>query len=224
MLMDYQTKSLVDKNPSPYYNPIQNRLNSLQRYMDNNLRVSGNYDPTDVTVEPKYDYGLQALKLGSDTAQLNTSSAINAANNAAAQAAANNASMFNQQNNAGGAPDLRAVLRALGAQESGNSYSAVNKDSGALGRWQVMPSNIPQWSQEALGRQINEQQFLNHPRLQNQIVRNQFGDLLSKYGIKGALSAWYSGSPTRWNEKSPQGDYPSVHDYVLEVLKRLGMI
>lgn len=219
MLMDFKDKSMVNSNLQ--VNPIQNRLNSLQRYMDNNNRVADNYNPNDVTVDPKYDYGLQALKLGSDTAQLNTSSAINSAQNAAAQAAANNAALYGNQGS--GSPDLHAVLKALGAQESGNNYSSVNQDSGALGRWQVMPSNIPGWSQDALGRQITEQQFLNRPKLQNMIVKNQFGNLFDKYGLRGALSAWYSGSPTRWNEQTPQGDYPSVHDYVLEVLKRLGI-
>jgi hypothetical protein len=123
-----------------------------------------------------------------------------------------------------GGYSLNALLRALGAQESGNRYGATNP-SGALGRWQVMRGNIAGsggWDMEALHRNITPGQFLNNPRLQNAIVRYKFGNYLRKYGAKGALSAWYSGDPNRWKHGGGGGaGYPSVYNYVMEVLNRL---
>lgn len=124
----------------------------------------------------------------------------------------------------GGNSRLSAILRALGAQESGNNYGARNP-SGAMGRWQVMPGNIigsGGWDQEALGRNISTQQFMSSPQLQNAIVRYKFQQYLRKYGIKGALSAWYSGDPNRWKSGGGGGSgYPSVYNYVMQVLNRL---
>lgn len=215
MLLDYSQKKLQPRNLSPFYGGLEDqRTKHLKSFQDQQSSVAGMFNPYDVTVDPQHDYGLQALKLGSDTAQLNYNSALNSVANLPALA---------QQTQTQTQPRMRAILRALGAQESGNNYSSVNKDSGALGRWQVMPANVPSWSQAALGHSVTPQQFLNNPQLQNQIVRNKFRNLLDQYGLQGALSTWYSGSPTRWNEQTSQGAYPSVHDYVLEVLRRLGL-
>jgi hypothetical protein len=122
-----------------------------------------------------------------------------------------------------GGYSLNALLRALGAQESGNRYGATNP-SGALGRWQVLASNIAGnggWDMEALRRNITPGQFLHNPHLQNAIVRYKFGNYLKKYGAKGALSAWYSGDPNRWKHGGGGNGGPSVYDYVMQVLNRL---
>lgn len=215
----------------------------FQNYLNNALQAS----PYGHEVLPQYDYSSQAQDVNNQTQALLQQSALNASANQQAfleaQLKAQQQGIQNLVNQqfsqapvagaagatgaATGSPNARlgAVLRALGAQESGNSYSAVNKDSGAMGRWQVMPSNISGtggWDKEALGRDISTQEYMSNPQLQNQIVRYQFGKLLSKYGVKGALSAWYSGDPNAWNNRDPQGNYPSIHEYVMEVLQRLG--
>lgn len=211
---------LQQKDPSPYWNPEIARRRSFQDFFQaNQTALANDFNPT---VNPENDWGLKAAQLGSDTAQLNFNSALNSANNAYQ----NNASSLGSPVAGGGTPRLKAILRALGAQESGNNYGAVNNDSGALGRWQVMPANIQGpggWDMEALGRNVSTEQFLNNKQLQNAIIRYKFGNYLKDYGLKGALSAWYSGDPKKAFNKDPQGNYPSVYQYVQDVLHRLGL-
>lgn len=232
MMQNYR-RGLIFNDPSPYWSPDEARQKALQNMIQGNQEsLAQDYSPT---VLPKYDWAMKAAQLGSKISTINANSAINAANNAYNQAYAQQQQQqqqLNQMLGGGGGgglggtnPRLRAVLRALGAQESGNNYSATNP-SGALGRWQVMTGNIAGpggWDMDALGYNITPQQFLASKALQNAIVRNKFGGYLKKYGLKGALSAWYSGSPNLWNSTTPQGGYPSVHQYVLDVLRRLGM-
>lgn len=180
------------------------------------------------TVLPEYDWAAKAAQLGADTTELNFQSATNAIKNAQQNAPWNQPNSGGSGPVAGGgdSPRLWAILRALSGQESGGNYGAVNADSGAMGRWQVMPSNIAGpggWDQEALGRNITTEKFLNSRRLQNKIVAYKFGNYLKQHGLKGALSAWYSGDPNAWNDKDPQGNYPSIHEYVMQVLRRLGL-
>lgn len=210
---------LQKKDPSPYWTPETARQNSLQDFMAaNNESLNQDFSQE---VLPRFDYGARAAKLGSKTALTNFESALNSAQNAYQ----NNAPIDTPGTSMGN-PRLRAILRALGAQESGNNYGAVNSDSGALGRWQVMPSNIQGpggWDMEALGRNISTDEFLKNKKLQNAIVRYKFKNYLQDHGLKGALSAWYSGDPNKWNNQDSQGNYPSIHNYVMEVLKRLGI-
>lgn len=125
----------------------------------------------------------------------------------------------------GGGYGIEAVLRALRQQESGGNYGAVNSGSGALGAYQIMPSNIAGsggWDMEALNRNISTQQLLSNPALQDAIAKYKFGNYMNNYGVKGALSAWYSGDPNAYNSTSSQGNYPSIHDYVMQVLALMG--
>jgi hypothetical protein len=229
-------RGLQYKDPSPYYNPEQNRIEAMQRMQGaNESALGGDFTPN---VLPQYDWGLKAVQAGSKAAQVTAASGLNQVKNALLQQQANaqaaqqaaqqqyNQAMQNAQQGNNN-PRLRAVLRALGQQESGGNWSAINATSGALGKWQVMPSNISGtrsgWDWDALQRDVSTSEYLNNPAIQRAIVRNKFGGYLNKYGLRGALSSWYSGSPTRWNERTPQGGYPSVHDYVLQVLERLGL-
>lgn len=117
-------------------------------------------------------------------------------------------------------------IRAISGQESGGNYGAVNRDSGALGKYQIMPGNIAGpggWDMEALGRNVTTQQFLSTPKLQEAIAQYKLSKYFEQYGAAGAASAWYSGSPSKWNDRNPQGGYPSIHNYVLSILKAMGM-
>ena len=118
---------------------------------------------------------------------------------------------------------LAAFIQAIAGQESGGNYGAVNPSSGALGKYQIMPSNIPSWSQAALGRTITTQEFLSSPKLQEAIARFKLTEYYRKYGVRGAASAWYSGSPDRWRDTGSQGAYPSVYNYVMQILERMGL-
>ena len=57
---------------------------------------------------------------------------------------------------------LDSFMRALAGQESGGSYEAVNRDSGAYGKYQIMPANWPSWSREA-GLPANAPQTARKP-------------------------------------------------------------
>lgn len=118
-----------------------------------------------------------------------------------------------------------ALVAAIAGKESGGNYGAVNKDSGALGKYQIMPGNIASWSKAALGYSITPQQFLASPRLQEQIARHRLRQYFNQYGAAGAASAWYSGDPNKWKTGAghgSQGAYPTIYNYVMAILKAMG--
>jgi hypothetical protein len=112
---------------------------------------------------------------------------------------------------------LSAFLYAI-AQQEGNSYSAVNPSSGALGKYQVLPSNVASWTKRALGYSLTPQQFLSSPAAQEKTVRDRLGGYFREYGPAGAASAWYSGDPKLATSTRPQPGGPSVAGYVKSVL------
>lgn len=115
---------------------------------------------------------------------------------------------------------LGKVMNALAGQESGGDYSVVNS-IGARGKYQVMTANVGTWSQQVLGRRITPAEFSASPDLQERIVRGIFGGYVSKYGLRGALAAWYSDKPGRQNDYSHVKGGPSVGAYVDQVIARM---
>lgn len=109
-------------------------------------------------------------------------------------------------------------LWAEGEQESGNNYAAVNPNSGALGRWQVMPSNLSNWLTDAGQPQMSSQQFLNNHKAQDAVASTILGGYYDEYGPKGAAAMWYSGQP---NYNAKYGD-PPVYQYVDDVIALMG--
>ncbi|HEY9657270.1 MAG TPA: hypothetical protein V6C65_02315, partial [Allocoleopsis sp.] len=81
--------------------------------------------------------------------------------------------------------------------------------------YQIMPGNVPSWSQQILGRSISPQKFLHSPKLQDQIGQGKLREYFKKYGAAGAASAWFSGSPTAYKSN------PQVAAYVNAVLRRM---
>lgn len=91
---------------------------------------------------------------------------------------------------------------AIAQIESGGEaspYSSVTPNPGgrrALGKYQVMEENLPEWTQAALGRPLSTQEFLGSPDAQEAVFRHQFGGYVSKYGSpQDAASAWFTGRP-----------------------------
>lgn len=132
---------------------------------------------------------------------------------------------------AAGSGSFGRFLRAISGRESGGNYGARNADSGALGKYQIMPGNIPSWSREALGRSISAQQFANSPRLQEQIAQYKLRQYYNKWGPEGAAVAWYAG-PGNANKYmrargkgfgAAQGKYPSISAYALRILRDMGL-
>jgi len=118
--------------------------------------------------------------------------------------------------------EFERFLNAIAKQESGSNYRAVNSSSGALGKYQIMPANIPSWSKEALGRTITPQQFLRNPNLQEKVAQYKLRQYYRRYGAEGAAKAWYGGeSAARTSSSVRQGSYPSINSYASQVTRRL---
>ncbi|KAM3099317.1 lytic transglycosylase domain-containing protein [Phormidesmis sp. 146-12] len=130
---------------------------------------------------------------------------------------------------------VKALRQAIVGQESNGDCSIQNHSgSGAAGLAQIMPENIPVWSQEALGRTVTLQEFLSDCQLQLQIVDfklNQYwhqefqqseGD--PALAVRRTASRWYSGQGAQYDSSSLQfwngARYPSIRDYTLSVLDR----
>lgn len=100
------------------------------------------------------------------------------------------------------APTLGGTGNAAGAIagiESGGRYDAVGpianeRGNRAYGKYQVLDSNIPSWTQEALGRPMSPQEFLANPQAQEAVFQAKFGQYVQKYGNPEAASrAWFAG-------------------------------
>jgi hypothetical protein len=92
----------------------------------------------------------------------------------------------------------------------------------AYGRYQIMGSNIPQWSKEVLGREVSVDEFLNDPKIQDAIFDKKFGDYVQKYGEENAARAWFGGEGNinKTGVKDPNG--LNIGDYGQKYLAALG--
>lgn len=119
-----------------------------------------------------------------------------------------------------------SFINAIAGQESGGNYDAQNADSGAFGKYQIMPENWPAWAQEAgLGADAAQT-----PENQEKVARFKLGQYYDKYGPRGAALAWYGGegalnySDEALNRKQGEnGEYPSLNEYANSVLERMGV-
>lgn len=96
------------------------------------------------------------------------------------------------------------IANAIGQYESGGNYKARGpivtsgqyKGERAMGKYQIMPGNLPSWSKQALGRVVTEQEFLANPKLQDQIAQYQMKNIYDQYGnLEDVASVWFSGRP-----------------------------
>ena len=126
--------------------------------------------------------------------------------------------------------DADRLAQAIAGQESGGNSSIVNKDTGAYGTYQIMPDNWPEWSAEAGLAGVPET-----AENQKKVAIFKMGQYIKKYGVKGAIVAWYGGEGTAedyvknpssdaWNRKqySNGNAYPSINEYIQDVETRLG--
>jgi hypothetical protein len=92
--------------------------------------------------------------------------------------------------------DLARSRAAIGHMESTDNYGITGPATGndvPLGRYQVMASNLPSWSQGAIGRQVSPQEFLGNSDIQDAVFNHRFGGYLDQYGPEGAARAWFGG-------------------------------
>jgi len=121
---------------------------------------------------------------------------------------------------------------AIIGNESGGNPSARNKRTSASGLGQILPSNIPQWSQDVLGREVSYEEFMANPNLQIQIIDGKLKQMLEEQraaGYSGAdlirrvASKWYSGQAELLNNRrgqGPRGTEPSIYTYTTDILQR----
>jgi hypothetical protein len=81
--------------------------------------------------------------------------------------------------------------KGIAGQESGGDYGATNPQSGAYGKYQIMPQNWPQWSKEA-GLGANAPMT---PTNQEIVYAHRMGLYVAKYAgdMRLAAAAWYAG-------------------------------
>ncbi|MBW4662195.1 MAG: peptidoglycan DD-metalloendopeptidase family protein [Drouetiella hepatica Uher 2000/2452] len=116
-------------------------------------------------------------------------------------------------------------------QESGGDHTQINPDSGAIGLGQVMPENVPSWTQQCLGKEMTPDQFAADADAQKKTVDCKLQEYLGEAKAKGesdfdgcrsVAAAWYSGDPSLKDSDAPQDGYPSIRAYTESVCAGYG--
>ena len=109
-----------------------------------------------------------------------------------------------------GKADAKRIASAIGKYESGGQYfksdgtpklgpvvtSGQYKGERAIGKYQIMPGNVPSWTKEALGKSMTPEQFAKDPKAQDAVAEHRIGKLLAQgYGVEDIASIWFSGRP-----------------------------
>jgi hypothetical protein len=82
---------------------------------------------------------------------------------------------------------LDAFMRAVGQVESGGRYDAVNRSSGAYGKYQIMPFNWPRWAKAILG----DSRAPQSPENQEKVARHRFVHLYHWLGSWPRVAYWW---------------------------------
>ena len=136
-----------------------------------------------------------------------------------------------------GDPILDRAEIVIGGQESGgqaDSYRTLGPlithnvngqptQDQALGKFGIMESNLPSWSQEAFGYPMTREEFLADPQAQHDLFRFKFGQYLQMGTPADAASRWISGQPlaTAGNEADFWGS--TAESYTRDFLSGMGM-
>lgn len=118
------------------------------------------------------------------------------------------------------ASSLDAFLWAISQEESGGRYLPWKGGNTAIGKYQVMPGNVANWTQEALGHSLTPSQYANSPSAQEAVARKILGGYYQQYGAAGAAAMWFSGQPNP-NSTASDGN-TDVRGYVSNVLSLMG--
>lgn len=130
---------------------------------------------------------------------------------------------LSQRNKQSNPDDIESIMEDIARVESGGDYQARGPEvtSGmyagqrALGKYQIMPGNLPSWSKEALGREVTEEEFLANPDIQDAITRHQMQKNYEKYGNKDDVaSVWFTGRPVAEAGNAKDVTGTSVQEYV----------
>jgi hypothetical protein len=83
-------------------------------------------------------------------------------------------------------PGLSEFMGALAVIESGGRYDARNPQSGAYGKYQIMPFNWPSWSRTYLGARAPQT-----PRNQERVAAGRLSDLFGRFGSWDRTAYWW---------------------------------
>ena len=132
------------------------------------------------------------------------------------------------------------VLRSLGFQESGGSYTARNDDpltgndkDPALGKYQILWSNVRAWGKQyKLGVPESQNAYLNNPRYQDELANAAISDYIQRelqatggdvdLTIRRVAAWWYGGNPDVYDSENygAVGPYPGMREYTNAILDR----
>ena len=116
-----------------------------------------------------------------------------------------------------GADPLDQYARAIASNETGGQkdpYSYVEPSSGAIGKYQVMPANVPSWTKQVLGTAMTPQQFLANPQAQEAVFKGIFGQYLQQTGDPNKAAAMWFGGPGVNAKTGPDALGTTVAGYV----------
>jgi hypothetical protein len=82
---------------------------------------------------------------------------------------------------------IRAFMHALAFVESSGFYSARNATSGAIGRYQVLPSNWPAWA----ARYVGDRGARRTSLMQERVARGRLTDLHRQFGRWDLVAYWW---------------------------------
>lgn len=109
-------------------------------------------------------------------------------------------------------PGLNRFLYALGQVESGGNYYALNKSSGAYGKYQIMPANWPVWAKKYIGSSTASES----PKNQERVARGKVTDLWVWLDSWPVVAHWWlTGSSER--NQALWSNYSKA--YVAKVMK-----
>jgi hypothetical protein len=115
---------------------------------------------------------------------------------------------------------------AIASVESGGRYDIVGpthpKLGRALGKYQVMESNLPEWSRRYLGREYTPEEFLASEKAQDDLFNGRFGEYVQKHGPEGAARAWFAGEGGMNDPGRKDSLGTSVADYARKFNTALG--
>jgi len=132
----------------------------------------------------------------------------------------------------GGEPegDIDRYLNALARGETGGQkdpYSTLGPETKygrPIGKYQVLPTNVPQWSEQAgLGR-LTPEQFRGNKEAQEAVARAKFGEYLKKTGSPEEASAmWFAGPGYKKNMGAKDVLGTSIPEYQARFRKNAGL-
>ncbi len=115
---------------------------------------------------------------------------------------------------------------AISGIESGGRYDLIGPvtrgGDRAIGKYQVMASNVPEWTKEALGKSMTPAEFRADPQAQEAVFAHKFGSYVQKYGPEGAAKAWFAGEDGMKNPNARDVLGTSVSSYARQFRNNLG--